>query len=304
MSDVLGPFQVVVADYADAFDELRAVRERVFVQEQGVPVALELDDLDPRSRQVLARDRSGCAIGTARLTPEGRIGRMAVLRDWRGSGVGSALLHALLRIAREEGRDGVALNAQVEAIPFYARHGFVAHGERFMEAGIEHQAMRLRFDRPQAIEDRDAAVAATVAIIDGASRRLWIYSRELDPGLYDHPRVLEALRRFGTAGRGNEVRLLLQDAAAAQRAHAPLLQLAQRLPSVFAIREVEDPVDRSYPSAFLASDAGGCYFRTLGHRFDGEVEFDARARAAQLVNTFDPIWERARLCSEVRALGL
>ena len=73
---------------------------------------------------------------------------------------------------------------------------------------------------------------------------------------------------------------------------------------MFAIREVEDPVDRSYPSAFLASDAGGCYFRTLGHRFDGEVDFDARARAAQLVNTFDPIWERARLCSELRALGL
>ena len=70
MSEVPGPFQVVVADYADAFDDLRAVRERVFVQEQGVPVALELDDLDPRSRHVLARDRSGCAIGTARLTPE------------------------------------------------------------------------------------------------------------------------------------------------------------------------------------------------------------------------------------------
>ena len=304
MTGPAGPFQVVVADYAAAFDDLRAVREAVFVQEQRVPVELELDALDPRSRHVLARDRDGRAVGTARLTPDGRIGRMAVLREWRGSGVGSALLHALLRQAREDGRDGVALNAQVEAIPFYARHGFVAHGGRFMEAGIEHQAMRLRFDRPQPVEDRDAAVAATIAIVGGARRRLWIYSRELDPGLYDHPRVLEALRRFGTAGRGNEARVLLQDAAAAQRAHAPLLQLAQRLPSVFAFREVEDPVDRSYPSAFLASDGGGYCFRALGHRFDGEAEFDARPRARQLADAFDQVWERARPCGELRALGL
>ena len=304
MTGPAGPFQVVVADYATAFDELRAVREAVFVQEQRVPVELELDALDPRSRHVLARDRDGRAVGTARLTPDGRIGRMAVLREWRGSGVGSALLHALLRQAREDGRDGVALNAQVEAIAFYARHGFIAHGERFMEAGIEHQAMRLRFDRPQPVEDRDAAVAATVAIVGAARRRLWIYSRELDPGLYDHPRVLEALRRFGTAGRGNEARVLLQDAAAAQRAHAPLLQLAPRLPSVFAFREVEDPVDRSYPSAFLASDGGGYCFRALGHRFDGEAEFDARPRARQLADAFDQVWERARPCGELRALGL
>jgi len=304
MSGPAGPFQIVVADHASAFEDLRAVRETVFVQEQRVPVELELDELDPRSRHVLARDRDGRAIGTARLTPEGRIGRMAVLREWRGSGVGSALLHALLRLAREDGRDGVALNAQVEAIPFYARHGFVAQGERFMEAGIEHQAMRLRLDRPQPVTDRDAAVAATVAIVAGASRRLWIYSRELDPGLYDHPRVLEALRRFGTAGRGNDARVLLHDAASAQRAHAPLLQLAQRLPSVFAFREVDDPVDRSYPSAFLVGDGGGYYFRTFGHRFDGEAEFDARPRARQLAETFDQVWQRARPCSELRALGL
>ena len=304
MNATAGPFQVVVADYATAFDALRSVRETVFVQEQQVPIELELDALDPRSRHVLARDRDGRAIGTARLTPEGKIGRMAVLREWRGHGVGSALLQALVRQAREEGHEGVALNAQVDAIAFYARHGFLAQGKRFMEAGIEHQAMRLRFDRPQAIENRDAAVAATVAIITGARRRLWICSRALEPGLYDHPRVLEGLRRFGTAGRGNEARVLLQDAAAAQQAHAPLLQLAQRLPSVFAFREAEDPVDRNDPSAFLASDGGGYYFRALGHRFDGEAEFDARPRARQLAASFDQVWERARPCSELRALGL
>ena len=71
MTAAAGPFQVVVADYATAFDALRAVREVVFVQGQGVPVELELDALDPRCRHVLARDPDGLPIGTARLTGSG-----------------------------------------------------------------------------------------------------------------------------------------------------------------------------------------------------------------------------------------
>ncbi|WP_262378742.1 GNAT family N-acetyltransferase [Luteimonas viscosa] len=304
MTDPAGPFQVAVVDYATALEDLRAVRDAVFVQEQRVPRELERDDLDPRCRHVLARDPAGIAIGTARISPEGRIGRMAVLADWRARGVGSALLHALLRVAREDGLHQVTLHAQAGAIDFYRVHGFAPVGERFVEAGIEHLAMRFRLDHPVAIEDRATAVATTAAIVLVARRRLWIYSRELDPGLYDQPRVIEALRSFGTAGVGGEARILLQDAAAAQRAHAPLIGLAQRLPSVFALREVEDPVDRTYPSAFIASDAGGYYFRPLGHRFDGEAESHARARARQLAEGFDRVWERARPCSELRALGL
>ncbi|MGJ4730177.1 GNAT family N-acetyltransferase [Luteimonas sp. SDU101] len=299
-----GPFQVVAVDYGAAQEQLRAVREAVFVREQGVPADLEVDGRDPDCRHVLARDGAGLAIGTARLAPDGRIGRMAVLPQWRAHGVGSALLHALLRLAREDGLDRVSLHAQEAAIEFYRRHGFEPAGERFLEAGIVHLAMQRKLDRPVAVEDREAAVATTLAIIANARRRLWIYSRVLDPGLYDHPRVLDALRRFGVAGDAPQVRILLQDAAAAARNHAPLIGLAQRLPSVFAFREVEDPVDRSWPSALIASDTGGYYFRPLGHRFDGETESATRARARQLTTGFDEVWERARPCSELRALGL
>ena len=299
-----GPFEVRVVDYQSAFDQLRAVREKVFIREQVVPPELEIDELDPRCRHVLARDAGGAPIGTARLAPDGRIGRMAVLREWRSYGVGSALLHALMRVARQDGLPRVSLHAQETAIDFYRRHGFTPLGERFMEAGIAHLAMQCRLDRPQAVEDRQGAVAATVAVVAGARRRLAIHSRALDPGLYDHPRVLEALRRFAVAGGGPEVRILLQDAQAVQRAQAPLIGLCQRLPSVFALREVEDPVDRENPSALIAGDTGGYYVRPLAHRFDGETEHDARARTRQLVRAFDEIWERARPCSELRALGL
>lgn len=301
---VPGPFEVTVVDYEPALEQLRAVRETVFIHEQGVPPELEADDLDPRCRHVLARDASGRPIGTARLAPDGRIGRMAVLKEWRAHGVGSALLHALLRSAREDGMPRVSLHAQETAVDFYRRHGFSPLGERFMEAGIGHLAMQCRLDRPVPVVDRQAAVAATVGVVAGARKRLAIHSRALDPGLYDHPRVLEALRRFAVAGGGPEVRILLQDAMAVQRAQAPLVALCQRLPSVFALREAEDPVDRDSASALIAGDTGGYYFRPLGHRFEGETEHGARARARQLIRSFDETWERARPCSELRALGL
>jgi len=303
-TDSSQPFRVDTIEYESGMAELRAVREIVFVQEQKVPVEEEWDTLDPRCVHVLARALDGTPIGTGRLTPEHKIGRMAVLPEWRGKGVGDALLLALIDEAQLRGWREVALNAQVSAIDFYGRHGFVPYGERFWEAGIEHQAMRRTLSGPAAIEDRESAIAVTTALISSARRCLWIYSRELDPSLFDAPEVIDALRRFATEGRGNEVRFLLQDAATPQRAHAPLLLLAQRLPSVFLFREVADPVDRDYPSAYIANDAGGFYFRGLGHRFDGEADLHAPGRARQLRGVFTAVWERARPVTEYRALGI
>ena len=109
-------------------------------------------------------------------------------------------------------------------------------------------------------------------------------------------------RRFAVRPGERRLRILLQDAATPQRSGAPILPLAQRLPSVFAFREVKDPVDARYPSAFAFNDTGGALFRPLGHRFDGEggVEDGPLARRLQL--EFDRIWERSRPCTEYRVL--
>lgn len=297
-------FRVEAIDYATGIDALRAVRETVFVQEQQVPIELEWDELDPRCAHVLARDAEGRPIGTGRLTPERTIGRMAVLRDWRGRGVGDALLQALIAEAERRQWTEVSLHAQVSAIGFYARHGFVPEGERYMEAGIEHLDMRRQLGGPTAIEHRDAAVAIVCGIVAGARRELSIYSRALDPGLFDAPEVLEALRTLGTRRQRVDIRILLQDAGTPQRAHAPLIALAQRLPSVFAFREVSDPADRGYASAYVVNDGGGYYFRTLGNRFDGEGAIDQGGRARQLADNFQPVWERSRIVTEYRVLGV
>jgi predicted GNAT family N-acyltransferase len=80
-------------------------------------------------------------VGAGRVGPDGRIGRMAVLKECRGQGIGSALLAALLDYAGKKQYAGVYLHAQLDAIPFYEKHGFIANGESFMDAGILHRNM-------------------------------------------------------------------------------------------------------------------------------------------------------------------
>jgi hypothetical protein len=162
--------------------------------------------------------------------------------------------------------------------------------------------MRRLLAQAAPVETAAQAAAAVVGIVGNTRRGLAIYSRDMDPGLLDRPEVVTALRRLAT--RGGEIRLLLQDIETPQRAHAPLIPLIQRLSSAFAVRVIDEPVDRTYPSAFIASDTGGWYFRPLGHRLEGETQLDAPARVRQLRTVFDGAWERARPASELRALGL
>ncbi|HEX7338956.1 MAG TPA: GNAT family N-acetyltransferase [Rhodanobacteraceae bacterium] len=137
------PFHIIQARWPRDMDALRLVRETVFIREQRVPVELEWDGLDERCDHVLALDAQNHPVGTGRLTPAHSIGRMAVLPAWRGHGVGAAMLRRLIERAGQHGWPQVTLHAQVDAIGFYSRFGFVAFDDEFMEAGIRHRSMAL-----------------------------------------------------------------------------------------------------------------------------------------------------------------
>ena len=127
--------------WREARERASPIRFEVFVREQRVPPEIELDDMDARCLHALAFHHE-TAVGTARLLPDGHIGRMAVLKAWRGKGVGAAMLSRLIEAARARGDREVALSAQVHAVRFYRVHGFVEEGAEYEEAGIAHQAMR------------------------------------------------------------------------------------------------------------------------------------------------------------------
>lgn len=301
--------------------DLKRVRTAVFIVEQAIPEDEEWDALDPRSWHVLARALDGTPIGTGRLTPEHKIGRMAVLKEWRGRGVGEALVRSLVERAREQGIAELTLHAQTHALSFYTRCGFSAYGEEFDECGIPHRMMRMALaplpvfhptaaleetppPRLIAVGDREDARAAVLELIGLARRELCVYTRDLDAVLYDTEEALEAFRRIGTAGRGASVRILLQQPSVPLRDGHRLLHLARRLPSVFAFRTPDTEEDLQYPSAFLLNDRRGYYFRTLGSRYEGEAHTYSPGRHAQLQEYFNQVWQRSSPSQELRQLSL
>ena len=135
--------KIQLLDWPAAQAEAQRIRFIVFVDEQKVPPELEMDEHDAPSIHALAF-AAGKAVGTGRLLLDGHIGRMAVLKEWRGRGVGQALLRALIDAGRRRGDRDLVLNSQVHALAFYAAEGFRPEGPVYEEAGIPHQVMRLK----------------------------------------------------------------------------------------------------------------------------------------------------------------
>lgn len=118
-----------------------SVRRHVFIEEQGIPVELEWDDMDRASRHIVAVTDLNSAIGTVRLTPNAHVGRMAVRPAWRRCGIGQQLLQAVLEEAAVAEMSSVALAAQVSVIAFYEKLRFEPYGEVFQDVGISHRMM-------------------------------------------------------------------------------------------------------------------------------------------------------------------
>ena len=138
---------ILIKTWQDAELDAYSIRKRVFIEEQGVPEEMEIDEFDLNALHALAYADSEC-IGTARLVTltgsVGRIGRMAVLPNHRGHGIGKQLLGALLKACQSQGIKQIELHAQVKVIPFYQQFGFITQGDVYDEAGIPHRDMILR----------------------------------------------------------------------------------------------------------------------------------------------------------------
>lgn len=142
----MSEFSVRVLAWDAAREAARPIRHRVFVEEQGVPQELEWDEYDQAGLHVLVFEAGGGAIATARLSPRGGgtcyFNRLAVLKPWRGRGVGRLLMQTLLDHSQRLAQTDLVLHAQTTATAFYEKFGFAGEGAPFFEAGIEHLTMR------------------------------------------------------------------------------------------------------------------------------------------------------------------
>ena len=126
-------------------DTCIALRRAVFIDEQGIPEAEEIDDLDAQALHVLGwiDDQP---VATARMFLDGangKIGRVCVLSQARGTGAGAAIMRGAIDVLRERGVRKIKLSSQSYAIPFYEKLGFVAYGPEYPDAGIPHRDMVL-----------------------------------------------------------------------------------------------------------------------------------------------------------------
>lgn len=314
-------FYLEPANYQVDFEDVKYVRNQVFVLEQQIPAEVEFDDSDRQCHHILARDLERRPIGTGRLSPEGKIGRIAVLRQWRDQGVGASLLRTLCEKARNLGLTTVTASAQLSALGFYEKFGFSKEAEVFMEAGIPHQTVRLTLEpltqpaRPTPkpressvealrLDSLESALDATRQLISNSRRQLCIYSRDLEYALYGQNEIVEALKQFALSNRDGDVQIIVQDPASLQSQTHPVIALAQKLPSYFLIRAPLETQDLQYLSAFVVNDSDGYLFRLQGDRYEGHWSPNLPARKRQLREEFERVWQRSRPCTEFRALGL
>jgi len=307
---------VRIADWENDQAGLRAVRTRVFVEEQSVSEAEEWDGLDPECTHVVAEAADEGVVGTGRLHPSGKLGRMAVLSRWRGHGVGALLLLRLIEEARSQGMEALYLHGQVPVLGFYARYGFVAEGEEFDEAGIPHRLMRLELTR----EDTSAGAAApadTRRILTGkkefaqaavevartAQRALAIFTPDLEHGVYDTRDFLDATKRLVLSRTHARIRVLISYPGRVQHSVNRFLYVGRRMSTFIEFRHLPENL-QGRNDAFLIADRYALVYRGHAERWDGIADTHEPRMAAHYLAEFDEMWQRSENASEVRELGI
>lgn len=308
---------------------LRQIRQRVFVEEQKVPPDMEWDEADELAEHYIAVLPDNTPIAVARvilaLDDTAHIGRMAVLPEHRGKGVGQALLQQLMKDTAARVND-LQLSAQLHAVPFYQRNGFHICSEQYDDVNIPHHSMRclapeLVIDafgqtpsrsRPMALGDDDQSwlieqeqsVPALMDSLAGqAVQRIWLYDRLLDHDLYDRQRFRDILSSLARRHRISEVRLLIHDDKPLVKRRHQLVELMRRLPSHISLR-LANPDYPLEERPFILADREGVLVR---HRFDrpeGFANFADSGRVRLLGDQFQRMWDTARPSMELRELPI
>lgn len=306
--------------------DLKAIRQQVFVDEQGVPPELEWDDTDEICDHFIGVLPDNTPVAVARLVPSitdvGRIGRMAVLPEHRGKGFGAQMLRHLMSHGADQFSE-LRLSAQQKAVPFYEKLGFHVCSTPYQDAGIPHLDMRCLAAR-QILRDSATDTAPTVlgqdartwhyhderdcldlmdSVAGQANQRIWLYDRLLEHDLYDRQRLRDIFSKMARRHRLCEIRLLVHDDKPLVQRRHKLVELMRRLPSKIELRLV----NADYPceeQPFLIADRQAIHYR---HRFDGLegwAKFADSGRVKLHAESFQRMWDAARPSLELRELPI
>ncbi|MCZ6828207.1 MAG: GNAT family N-acetyltransferase [Gammaproteobacteria bacterium] len=301
-------YSIEVASWASHRETLRSIRDRVFIEEQAVPSDIEIDGRDETATHFLLT-RDSVVLGCGRLLEDGKITRLALLPEYRGDGLGTALLAYIVAHAKGRGLERVYLHAQDQATAFYQRAGFAVRGEGFEEAGIPHHAMSLSFatagaDRTvSAVGYPEPFATLAVELVATARRQLRIFSPRLDHDVFDREAMRDAIAALARNSRYCDIRILISDSKPIVKLGHRLLTLAQRLPSSVHIQKLSEHPDLPDDS-FVVRDSDGTLYKPLDADREGFYEPHSRTSAKRFIEQFDELWQRSRPDPELRRLGL
>ncbi|MDZ7686426.1 MAG: GNAT family N-acetyltransferase [Gammaproteobacteria bacterium] len=311
---------------------IRKIRESVLVRELGLDQSMVVDDTDPEVCHWHATAPDGQTIGAIRMDLNGTIGRLAVLEEFRGQGVGQALLELAVGKARRFGFREVNCMALIALGDFYRNAGFEPRGEAFAEQGLEHReyykplTMDDPFDRPRTAisgDDYDDDVTYRLGQDNGilllrreeefsniikemckqATSSIRIFSPVLEHKLYDHTEVREICSALARRNKYTQVEILVYDPHRMIKNGHALLELSRRLPSSMGIKVV-DPELRQLNHEFVLADDTGLIYRHDFEVFEGYANFFDQTEASRLARQFRAAWESGILDPNLRRLRI
>lgn len=297
-----------LAHWSSDQKEIQDVRTSVFIDEQNVSSDEEWDDFDAHmdTQHIVALDQeSQLPVATARVLDSGKIGRVAVLKDYRGKGIGQDITRKAIELALQKNTQKIYLEAQTHALSFYEALGFTAYGELFMDAGIEHQRMRfvqsqtslshVYSDTVLRFENIQAPIQHLQQQFFNAKRTIDIYSHKLRSDIFSSPQVARALSELARRSRHSHVRILIQDSSSLIGRFHRLIDLSQRLSSRIELRILphDDSELGTHDSNkhFSITDSSHLVYFNNESNSIGFAQYSAQVQIKSLRNTFDYLWE-------------
>lgn len=298
----------------DAQADLRFIRRKVFIEEQQVPEDLEWDDDDKIAVHLLGK-QDGNPVACARLTSDGKLGRLAVLKEFRKHGWGSKLIRVSERFLHSKKIDKIYLNSQANSYYFYFQHGFRPTQNMLWDANIPHIRMQktighsnpnsntflMGLDDESYYSDLSAACAVWFQIGSSQCRReIDIEVKDLSHPVFNNESCLENLTNFLRQSQRTRVRVLLHDEIPGLSEH-PIMLAQQRISSRFLVRRMQENRSRETPMNLFLLDYKGVI------RFDYKntyCNFDNAASVKRHKSRFNEEWDRSKQLIEGRKLHI
>ncbi len=296
-------FTIRLANWPTDSKTLAKLRHIVFVEEQNVPIELELDELDSdETTQHFIGELDGIPIATGRLLNTGQLGRICILKEHRRKGHGTALLkHIVQHALLQPNLPDLSLNAQTSALALYEQCNFTSDGKTFLDANLPHQRMLFQYKNGNAfamlfdnsvirLNNTQQFSHHLKHIFTCGKRTAHILSTALDPKVFT-TEVADKLSKMARSHRRVDIKILVQDTSALGSYHHPIVDLAQRLPSAITLHKLHEPPYTISEGYAVVDQAFMVYFNDEKNA-EGFTTYRAGPEAKTRLEEFTTLWEQ------------